>query len=130
MREIKLRAWDSARKEMIATGFHVIGEVTMFSVIEQWLSEHSIEGKGILERLVDVVLSEFTGMQDSEGNDIYEGDVLIREFDQRKYKVVFICGCFCLKTEKGYDVPFAISVNDFSVLKIIGNIYENSNLIS
>lgn len=127
MREIKFRAWDSARKEMIATGFHVIGEVTMFSVIEQWLSEHPIEGKGILERLADVVILEFTGMQDSEGKDIYEGDIL--EGTISKWKVVFKNGCFLL--EELYSIDFLTMFEaNFKVIKIIGNIYENLNIIS
>lgn len=34
MREIKFRAWDKQEKIMIATGFHVFGEVHAFGAIE------------------------------------------------------------------------------------------------
>lgn len=71
-------------------------------------------------------VGEFTGMQDSEEKDIYEGDVLEGLFDQRKYEVVFDCGCFSLKIK---DRMLRFSIIDFSVLKIIGNIYQNPELI-
>lgn len=81
---------------------------------------------GLLYYVDPESVGEFTGMQDSEEKDIYEGDVLEGLFDQRKYEVVFDCGCFSLKIK---DRMLRFSIIDFSVLKIIGNIYQNPELI-
>ena len=123
-REIKFRAWDKATKRIIAEGFHVIGEVTMFGMIEMYLSEHQCGKSSSLQRMNDVVLMQYTGLKDRNGKEIYEGDVMTHpEF--KKGAILEVCW------RDGY---YALSDwdcvrTDFGKGEVIGNIYENPKLV-
>lgn len=75
--EYKFRAFDTLKKVMIAEGFHVIGEVTMFSVIDQYVRENR-EGKSSLERYGDIEVMQWTGHQ-INGVDLYDLDIVRNE---------------------------------------------------
>ncbi len=111
-REIKFRAWvDWGFNEMI-NNYCFLDSDMSFMGHDRTNNNYKV-----------IAVMQFTGMKDSEGNDIYEGDILIGLFDQRKYEVVFDCGCFSLKIK---DIMLRFSIIDFSVLKVIDNIYENT----
>lgn len=76
---------------------------------------------------------QFTGIENKEGEEIYEGDVVIEIFKLTGHKtdsytgpvVWWDCGWFIDTEEYGY-----ISLTDGSDgIEIIGNIYENPELI-
>ena len=132
MREIKFRAWD--------------GEL-MYSVAELVFDMGpNLDGKGIRfygpgvgEGRVDgenTILMQYTGLKDKNGKEIYEGDILRIKNDHLDETVVF-------KVEwGGEDYPafylpgYETEMNSFSELyygedefKVIGNIYENPELL-
>ena len=104
---------------------------------------------GLSESTIDVtdqiVLTQSTGLSDKNGTEIYEGDIVhildSEQINQRDENgayidaffeeideidsVVFVDGYFKLK-RTGFDVCICRSVEDF---KIIGNIYENPELL-
>ena len=148
-REIKFRAWDKKTKHMIATGFHVIGEVTMFNMIEQYLYENLEAPETMLERLIDVELMQFTGLRDSKGNEAYEGDLIKLttghpDIIKETFEIIFHEGAFQMKQlnyslDRQPPCSFAyygqqLQDNDFDSdpqkhFEVIGNIYESPEIV-
>lgn len=150
-REIKFRAWDTLKKVMIAEGFHVIGEVTMFSEIDNYcLSNH--EGKSALERYGDIEIMEFSNHQ-INGVDLYECDIIrnTKSDDEEDENEYLICcfikewGMFGVLTIDEYHKylregaesldeymfwTFPIQDKDNEQRRICGNIYQNPELIT
>lgn len=112
MRKIKFRVWDLDNKEWYHSSQLVIrpysGSVTDGATTP------------------NVVLSQCTGVKDKNGKEIYEGDIVeyktIYEWDKKpikRAKIVFENGMF----------SSAGVIMDLSRSKIIGNIWENPELL-
>jgi uncharacterized phage protein (TIGR01671 family) len=121
MREIKFRAWEKNLKEIIPV--HNINFVNrMVNTESAW-------------RLFDEIkLSQYTGLKDKNGNEIYEGDILNLFMGEDDYCgqviVTFDDGCFCIN---GYlDDPRTYPIRHFIfrgyTFEVIGNIYETELL--
>ena len=113
---------------MIATGFDVIGETTMFACIEYHLGLHKEGAKSSLERLNDVVLMQYSGLCDKNEKEIYEGDIVR---DYRKYvdtMKLWVCR-FNNGSYNFWNRGQQMSDVDTTQFEILGNIYENPELI-
>lgn len=123
MREIKFRAWDKENKEMLFVKQidFMFGKVVLESYEQFFIDE--------------VELMQSTGLVDWEGVEIYEGDIVKIPDDYEVFgknagetcKVIFDSGCFRLKTSRGRGRGFWFE--DDSTVEIIGNIYENPELL-
>lgn len=116
MREIKFRVWNV--EEM--------GEV----ITVDWLEKKVVYlRKGDKEMFSayfkDCKLMEYTGLKDKDGIEIYEGDILIDRHTEELCQIEFEEGKFV--------ASFSTYVTDLSEvyqdLEIVGNIYENSELL-
>lgn len=123
MRQIKFRAWDGATNRMLETGFHVLGEVTAFGIIEQRLMEYPL-GKTTLERIGDVVLMQFVGLKDRNGNDVYHKDYVLSgkkrfvvEWQQEEARFILLP---CLGNTDNWKF-----MDEVQHMKVDGNIYES-----
>jgi uncharacterized phage protein (TIGR01671 family) len=132
-RELKFRAWDILQSRFLypyPNGFDILGETTCFDLIGSQIKEFTPE-KTTLERLNDVEITQFTGLKDKNGKDIYEGDVLkfkrnsiSKRSDIRVVK--FNRGCFLLCRKNNY---MTMQMLHSDLMEIIGNIYENPKLV-
>lgn len=114
-------AWDKRAKRMFETPFHVLGEVTCFNLLEQWVMEDPF-GLTSLQRMNDLVLRQSTGLVNEQGKEIFEGDVV--GFNGELGVVVYSHNSFVVRFKDG-----TILDDYFPGWSVAGNIYENPELI-
>ena len=121
MREIKFRAWDKDKKCFVFPGEGFATNLTY------WADPRTIS----VYLHKNIVLTQYTGLKDNNGVEIYEGDIWLYELREKPFAVVFdgdragwfpfadSDGCGCCS-----DETFA---PEYGV--IIGNIHENPELL-
>lgn len=126
MREIKFRAWVKDRK--------AIFEVISIDYVSKKVT-YIVERTGHLlnirhDKFNDVELMQYTGIKDKDNKEIYEGDILFESFGERYYKVVFENGSFRAEFKGDFE-EYSFDLIDVVAqgCEIVGNIYENSELI-
>jgi len=128
MREIKFRAWDKEQQYMAYQGTPDLETISSFFF-----------------HFGEDILMQFTGLTDKNGKDIYEGDIIkwddgsngaywrIAEifYDNKEAMFSFkIIDCINCHIQKGYAFGGNFFYRDGSQLEIIGNIYENPELLT
>lgn len=141
MREMKFRAWDKVTKQMLDTGFHILGETNCFQLIEQALIEAQPGVEYSLMRLNDAVITQWTGLKDRNDKDVYESDLIsitLNKFNKkypRCVQVYYIAPSFILgriNHLKPTDNTFLYNMDEFDyekAIEVVGNIFENPELL-
>lgn len=125
--EKQFRAWDDKNKKFAFTDFHIIGEVMLFDLIRQYNLEHQL----------DLKITQWTGLFDADGVKIYEGDI-VTLFTSLPREILFKEGGFGYESKlsgddfihMGSNHNFKWNKNKSDSVKVIGNIYMNSNLLT
>ena len=89
-------------------------------------------------RFSEIVISEtvgqFTGLTDKNGNNIFEGDI-IKVNHNSSYENPLLCewdsynACFKFTDKNDYDCAYYLNQKDLSQNEVIGNIYDNPELL-
>lgn len=123
MREIKFRGFDTESKEwlepitcveLIQLGSHLSEDFTD-EAAEHWKNK--------------VILMQYTGLNDKDGKNIYEGDICANIAS--KWEVIFDRGCFSGRRIVGTDGTqnTHLALRAINELHIIGNIYQTPHLL-
>lgn len=112
-----------------------------------WYSNTRIKALGNLQKLISlnhVHVMQFTGLQDSKGDDIYEGDIIQSLVEPMKgdsiIKVVgevyfdeklggYMFGNKHSTDKESDTVEFGVCMALSDSVEIIGNVYENPDLV-
>lgn len=132
-KEIKFRLWSKIGKKFIETN-----NPNLEFVINNNGYLYSIEnfyGEIYVLPQMDIEVLQFTGLQDRNGKEIYEGDILKYNFpyDGRLKHISPVTyletqASFGLKDIYGNEIPlYRITANNY--FEVVGNIYENPELL-
>ncbi len=119
MRQILFRAWLKNYHEM-----HIVETLDMQ---DNEVFINRINGNGGYHNIKDIELMQYTGLDDSSGKKIYEGDVLHNE-QKLSYIVEFYNGSFFAIHEDRKPADRYILweyINIIGSCEVVGNIYDN-----
>ncbi|MDK7928867.1 YopX family protein [Staphylococcus hominis] len=131
----KFRVWDKTENKM--------WNVETIYIEDEWVKVNDGSIYGITKDLVrDYVLMQSTGLKDITGDEIYEGDivkVLVHDIEPKIMKdkmyigvVAYNQGTFDIKISKDTYlgiIPEMYMLDIDCVFRILGNIYENPELL-
>ena len=120
-REIKFRAWDKQNKNMEEVD--LLGSNVLHIKNSEW------------ENIEDFEVMQFTGLEDKNGAEIYEGDIVreqSKRFKNRYFIVEWLSGIgsysFQPVDKKAKSWP-CFNIGTAKNLEIVGNIYKNKELL-
>lgn len=125
MREIKFRAWKKQQNgnykmnyEPFVYDNECLGEFSMVNI------NKALANGGNAEYSEDNIFMQFTGLKDKNGKEIYEGDIAIFGSDPAE-QIIFKDGAF----RWGGDFDYILQICEEYNIEVIGNIYENPELL-
>lgn len=127
MKEIKFRAWDKVNRRWVEAGENLLGTLIYWK-------NNSI----IATRNENFELIQYTGLLDKNGKEIYEGDIVEYGGTDRGWVSSLYSGKFEVRANliSGielvgfFDQQYTKLDDFFNQFEVIGNIYENPELLN
>ena len=121
MREIKFRG-------LSLTGDWIYGNLdNQGNMVEIFNRDDGMFSKSVV---MPKTIGQYTGLKDKDGIEIYEGDILQSPKGGVRYvKWTDTFKVFVLVDPTGKEIPMNISNYATELIKIIGNIFENKELL-
>lgn len=121
MRELKFRAWDGLEKRMRkVVSLHWQGDKLVSARLEGENEPIPIEGR--------LVIEQYTGLEDRNGVEIYEGDVV--KYRELMYSVEYQLSRFMLCAPHKLSICLSELTYDCDTnqlnCEVVGNIHKNS----
>lgn len=126
MREIKFRIWDIDERKFVVNKIDRLG----CGDTKKCMSERVDFENNSVEINADerYTFSEYTGLEDKIGDEIYEGDIIT--LHDSKYKVIFNSeGARFVLKDLFFEIGIPFKNNNNKEMEVIGNIYENPELM-
>jgi len=116
-RAIKFRAWDKEEKMMF--------DFDLDDIFED--GKKNTEDQSYADYMKGTIIMQYTGLIDKNGKEIYDGDIFTdKKWYVVKAKIEFENGMFGWWSDGREEF---IPLNDCKEIEVIGNIYENPELL-
>ena len=130
MRELKFRAWDKNGKRFLNGFYLYTGSCVGNAEIGVW---NNAETDIVFDDYPQLILSQYTGLKDKNGKEIYEGDMLSVDGRNSGLPVVVIYedGAFMgAYTDSTFKYLLNSGELHLQKTEVIGNVYENPELLT
>jgi uncharacterized phage protein (TIGR01671 family) len=134
-RKIKFRAWDKYTSKMLEQQEGITGSNSHISFLDFYYDNSKDRNFGSV--INDLILMQFTGLLDKNGKEIFENDIIVLSHPcwsvKCKVKYDDQLACYVLesfeKIDKGVRKSFLHIYQEDLNYKVIGNIYQNPELL-
>ena len=129
MSELKFRAWDNYKKEMVYENNILHINIIPFRITR------------LDDRRVLNIIMQYTGLKDKNGKEIYEGDIVVRRNKSKDTRKEYWNPILVIEREAwSFELKYiggglnndsnVFAIKHLKEFEIIGNIYENPGLLN
>jgi hypothetical protein len=138
MRKIKFRVWDGSKKEWLHDSDHAVNLFGETIIMGELLSRRN-GGSVSLEELNDLTVMQFIGLQDKNGKDVFDGDIIINKHGAgERYPFIviwkdkwakFVLNLLPYQAEGKKERAIYQSIQCVPRWEVIGNIFDDNELL-
>lgn len=124
-REIKFKIWDKTFKKFLKDDYESKNVIDRDGNLFMYVLSETFRDLYFYKLLKNIEISEYTGLKDSKGKEIYEDDIVWNEYDEEYQVIIFDEGEYKLMGERHIQNLF----NNLDYIDVRGNVYENLELV-